>query len=288
VVPFAIKLGKLIPPVAVRLRRDFSTLLALISAHALLHRSTRAADQQGRIVATVADYAVVHDLVAKLFAEGIEATVPATVRETVEAVRAGEAEEVSLTLLAKKLGLDKNSAHHRVRKAIKLGYLANREEKRGKPARIAIADHLPDELEILPDPTLLECWSVGAGVKEEGDVSDGTPQAEPDKSPEIAIKPTAKTEKQPESGGLPEAAVTSTPSQPYPPEPHSNTPTPPTEPEETAWLPRAWCGCTPSAAGSGCVSIHSPKGPPAEEGTHDNAKEAPNRLDADNGAAFEP
>jgi hypothetical protein len=176
IVPFAVALAERIPPVAVRLRRDFSTLLALIAAHALLHRSTRAADQQGRIIATPADYAAVHDLVAKLFAEGIEATVPPIVRATVEAVGevtvgergVGEAAEVSLTLLAKKLGLDKNSAHHRVRKAISRGYLVNREEKRGKPARIAIADPLPDELEILPDPTVLECWSEDGGVKGKG------------------------------------------------------------------------------------------------------------------------
>jgi hypothetical protein len=190
VIPFAVALSEKIPPVAVRLRRDFSTLLALIAAHALLHRSTRTVDEQGRIIATPADYRAVHDLVAKLFAEGIEATVPPIVRETVEAVRevtvgeggvgeggVGEAAEVSLTLLAKKLGLDKNSAHHRVRKATERGYLVNREEKRGKPARIAIADPLPDELEILPDPTVLECWSVDGGVKgKEGDA------IEPEKS----------------------------------------------------------------------------------------------------------
>jgi hypothetical protein len=215
VIPFAVALSKKIPPVAVRLRRDFSTLLALISAHALLHRSTRATDQQGRIIATPADYAAVHDLVAKLFAEGIEATVPPIVRETVEAVRevtvgvgvGGVLEgpqEVSLTLLAKKLGLDKNSAHHRVRKATERGYLVNREEKRGKPARIAIADPLPDELEILPDPAVLECWSADGGVKgQDGDA------IEPEKS----------------DGAAPSL---------LPPGSLSNTPTPPTGPEVCA------------------------------------------------------
>ena len=78
-VPFAGKLADLIPPVAVRLRRDFKLLLTLIRAHALLHRATRDRDNQGRIVATVADYAAVGALVEKLFSEGIEATVPATI-----------------------------------------------------------------------------------------------------------------------------------------------------------------------------------------------------------------
>src|SRR5262249_9842664 len=123
-----------------------------------------------------ADYAVVRELVAKLFAEGIEATVPETIRETVAAVGAcvgGGVGEVSLTALAKRMRLDKNSVHHRVRKAIGRGYLINREEKRGMPARIAIADPLPDEIEILP--ILDDCWSVGAsteGIKKEKDDED--------------------------------------------------------------------------------------------------------------------
>jgi hypothetical protein len=85
-IPYAKKLAELIPPVAVRLRRDFGALLHLIRAHALLHQTTREQDTQGRIVATIEDYAVVRELVADLVSEGIEATVPATVRETVEAV----------------------------------------------------------------------------------------------------------------------------------------------------------------------------------------------------------
>jgi hypothetical protein len=87
-VPFATALAKSIPPVAVRLRRDFKLLLTLIRAHALLHRETRGRDERGRIVATLADYAAVRELVDRLFSEGLEATVSATVRETVEAVAA--------------------------------------------------------------------------------------------------------------------------------------------------------------------------------------------------------
>jgi hypothetical protein len=112
-------------------------LLALIGAHALLHRSTRATDQQGRIVATPADYAAVHNLVAELFAEGVEATVRPIVRETVEAVAAME-QPTSLSKLARLLKLDKNTVHNRVRKAIAAGFLTNEETKRGRPARILL------------------------------------------------------------------------------------------------------------------------------------------------------
>src|SRR5262249_17362187 len=163
-----------IPPVAVRLRRDFGMLLSLIRPHALLHRETRDKDDQGRIVATTADYVAIKHLVEKLFAEGIEATVPATVRETVEAVRKclaaggrGQTADgdptVSLTALAKKLKLDKNSVHHRVKKAIVAGYLANQETRKGKAAQIVLAEALPEEIEVLPDPAVLECWSHYGG-----------------------------------------------------------------------------------------------------------------------------
>jgi len=188
-VPFARKLADLIPPIAVRLRRDFKLLLTLIRAHALLHRATRGHDNQGRIIATVADYEAVRELVAKLFAEGIEATVPKTIRETVAAVAAGIG-EVSLASLAQKMKLDKSAVHHRVKKAIDRGYLVNREEKRGMPARIATADPLPDEIEILPDPDALEdrC-SVEApmeGIKEEEVEEDDASEPE---QPETLLPP---------------------------------------------------------------------------------------------------
>src|SRR5262249_32301875 len=76
--------------------------------------------------------------------------------------------------LAKEMGLDKNSAHHRVRKAIERGYLVNREDKRGMPARIALADPLPEEIVILPDPEVLECCSVG--VMTEGETKQKRPR----------------------------------------------------------------------------------------------------------------
>jgi hypothetical protein len=159
-IPYAPMLSDAIPPIAVRLRRDFPALLSLIRAHALLHRETRARDDRGYIVATVADYTAVYGLVEKLFGEGIEATVPAIVRETVEKVAellADGASAVSATALAKALQLDKGAIHHRVGKAIKAGYLVNQQDRKGKPAQYFLGDPLPGELEILPAPGAVEC-----------------------------------------------------------------------------------------------------------------------------------
>jgi len=63
VIPYAGWLAEKIPPVAVRLRRDFRALLRLIETHAILHQLNRATDDQGRIVATEADYLAVRELV---------------------------------------------------------------------------------------------------------------------------------------------------------------------------------------------------------------------------------
>jgi hypothetical protein len=160
-VPFATQLAGLIPPVAVRLRRDFTLLLSLIKAHALLHRKTRPADDENRVVATLTDYAVVRDLIVDLFAEGIEATVPKTVSETVEAVKMLGGADVSLTALAAKLQLDKNPTHHRVRKAIERGFLVNNEPAKGRPLKLCIGDPITATTEILPEINKLgDCCSV--------------------------------------------------------------------------------------------------------------------------------
>jgi hypothetical protein len=158
VIPFAPRLAELVPPAAVRLRRDFSVVLNLIRAHAILQQKSRARDGDGQIVASLADYAAVRDLILDLISEGVEVVISPATRDTVDAVRqltetAGGAPTVQA--VARFLGLDKSSAWRRVRKATADGYLVNSEERRGHPARLALGDHLPDEREILPAPELL-------------------------------------------------------------------------------------------------------------------------------------
>ena len=162
-VPFAGQLANLVPPVAVRVRRDFGLLLSLVRSHALLHRESRSRDELGRIIATLSDYTAVRNPVADLFAEGIEATVPATVRETVEAIAALGKDEVSLGAISKALKLDKSTTSRRVNVAVSKGYLANLEDRKGRPARIAVGDPMPDPIEILPSvDELAERCSVAA------------------------------------------------------------------------------------------------------------------------------
>lgn len=70
VIPYASALAERIPLAAMRLRRDFGQLLALIRARAILHQATRERDGEGQILATLEDYAVVRTLVVDLIAEG--------------------------------------------------------------------------------------------------------------------------------------------------------------------------------------------------------------------------
>jgi hypothetical protein len=174
-VPFAVALADMVPPAAVRLRRDFGAVLGLIKAHALLHRASRDF-VDGCTVATIDDYAAVRVLVADLVAQGVEATVSAATRETVAAVsEAADPEGVSLTLLAKRLQLDKGTVSRRWRVARDGGYLRNLEDQRGKPARIVLGDPLPDELEILPSAETLRVRCVVAPGEEPEDAGPGGP-----------------------------------------------------------------------------------------------------------------
>jgi hypothetical protein len=155
-IPYAKALAGLIPPLAVRLRRDFSAVLNLIRAHALLHQTNRERDDQGQVIATLGDYRIVRELVADLVAEGVDATVSETVRETVEVVRRlvdeGDDDAVSLVPIAEELELDKSAASRRVRTAISKGFVKNLEDTRGKPGRYVPGDEMPDDVVVLPTP----------------------------------------------------------------------------------------------------------------------------------------
>jgi hypothetical protein len=157
VIPFADVIAPLIPPVAVRLRRDFPTVMSLVQAHALLHQASRKRDSEGRIIATLVDYAVVRELERGFMAEAAEQSVPKTVRETVTAV-----EEVlhgkhlnlsgaTIREIADRLGIDRSAAHRRVRESIARGFLTSAEQaKQGKITHVVLGDPLPEDTTLLP------------------------------------------------------------------------------------------------------------------------------------------
>ena len=140
-------------------------LINLIKSHAILHQASRDRSEKGMVVAETDDYAAVYALVANSFAEGLNAVVPAIIRETVEAVRKEQTDKgphdgytaptVTVVEIAKALGLDKSTTLRRVHVAIDRGYLVNHEDRKGRPAQIVLGEPLPDEIEILPRPETL-------------------------------------------------------------------------------------------------------------------------------------
>jgi hypothetical protein len=177
-IPYAPRLAKMVRPVAVRLRRDFKTVLTLIWAHALLHQASRRKDARGRIVAEVADYAAIRELVADLVAESAEIAIRPEVRETVRAVAElleDGKEEVTQTDIKKVLKLDKSVVSRRVAAALDAGVLRNLEDRRGKRARLVLGDPLPEEIELLPKPEQLHgCTVVERGKSASPDPWNGS------------------------------------------------------------------------------------------------------------------
>jgi hypothetical protein len=182
-IPYAGSLAERMGDVAVRLRRDFSVVLSLIKAHAVLHQASRERDTEGRVVATLADYARVRELVSGLISEGVEATVPKTVRETVEAVEnviEGWGKDYATNkAVAEELEIDKAAALRRARAAIGRGYLKNLEDRKGHPAQLVLAEEMPEDQEILPAPKDLDEGMSGCTVDHD---SEGIPHPPPPSS----------------------------------------------------------------------------------------------------------
>lgn len=159
VIPYGEVLADQLPPVAVRMRRDFMRLLGFVKAHCLLHQATRETDKKGRLIATIEDYAVVRELVAGHMSADAGATVRPEVRQVVEAVAelreamsASPEEGVKQREIVQHLDLEKGTVSRRVRDALRDGYLRNLETRRGHPHKLVLGDPIPDEIVLLPEP----------------------------------------------------------------------------------------------------------------------------------------
>jgi hypothetical protein len=148
IIPFAKALAKLVPANAVRIRRDFRQLLTYIQAAALLHQCQRERTAEGKILATLDDYARVRELLAPIFDAVLADGVTPVIRETVEAIKNGE--EIAASELAKRLELPKQTASYRSKRAIAGGWLVNSETRRGCPAKLSLGSPLPEVRAALP------------------------------------------------------------------------------------------------------------------------------------------
>lgn len=178
-IPFSRALAEKVPADQVRARRDFTQLLTLIEAHALLHQRQRRRDDYDRIVADERDYQAVYNLALPIFgaiaAEGVTPIVRETVRAVELLVPTG-ADPTTVLKVAEQLGVHKSVASRRVTTSIKGGWLINDEEKRGRPFKLRLGDPLPEERVALPSPDVLfpiPLPSNPATVQPEGEISHG-------------------------------------------------------------------------------------------------------------------
>ncbi|MDP9236363.1 MAG: hypothetical protein M3P30_03025 [Chloroflexota bacterium] len=156
-IPYANLLAETVPADHVRMRRDFRQLLTMVETIAMLYQRQRDADGDGRIIARLDDYGQARTLLMEVFQVAASGGVTAAVRETVDAVNRRYV-DVALTkqMVADELKLSKDTAWHRIRRAISLGYLSNDETRKGRPAQIRPGDPLPDDRPALPTVEQLE------------------------------------------------------------------------------------------------------------------------------------
>ena len=148
VVPFAEEITDLIPPRAVALRRHGKQLFTAIMTIAFMHQLSREHTADGKIIATVDDYAQARKLLAPLFQSVVSEGLPDALRETVEAVKKDET--LTVAEIAKRLKVSKSAASSRVKRAIREGWLQNKEHRKGHAAQVKHGGPLPDATTGLP------------------------------------------------------------------------------------------------------------------------------------------
>jgi len=158
-IPFAKQLAECVPTLAIRIRRDFPKLLELIAASAMLHQAQRQKAGDGCLIASLDDYRVVHDVVQEVFGAAQQDGLTDKQRKAVAAVIATQensAPGVSLTVVARHLGIDKSAASRRLANPVAQGFVKNLESQKGHPARYAPGEPLPAAVSTLPTPETLE------------------------------------------------------------------------------------------------------------------------------------
>lgn len=186
VIPYAEALASLVPDgLGVRARRDFPQLLTCIKTIALLHCCQRQRTTDGAIIAEISDYAYARDLLGTVYESVAAGGVTDVILDTVKAINIGET--VSLTELARRLGIVKSTASWRVGRAIAAGLLVNGETRRNHEMKLSRSAALPGAVEVLPDPDRVwEVYETSLGEvaipasRTNTDVPDGTPERDQD------------------------------------------------------------------------------------------------------------
>jgi hypothetical protein len=159
----------------VRFRRDVGALFSFIKASALLHQAQRQVDAQGRVVATIDDYALAHPIFSKVMAQSSGKAVSDNVRQVVKLIAElarpagtkptnckfqriatsglGSEVVISSEQIGTATGIGKSAAYRAVLAALELGFLTNNETRPRKSFRLVLKQDVDDVgASLLPDP----------------------------------------------------------------------------------------------------------------------------------------
>lgn len=195
VVPFAESLAAHLAsqPQETRIVRDFARLLSLIKAATVICQAQRHRDERGRLVADLADYETVFELVAEIY-RASSSGAGCKVREVVAAVADHLAKghpHASQADIQLALGLSKASVSRRVGAAKRGRWLVDDETRKGHPAKLQIGEQLPSEGG-LPSLEQLGCSTVSALTDASSDGLVAPSHDEPDHQ--------SASEQEPEAG----------------------------------------------------------------------------------------
>ncbi len=156
-IPYAVSLAELTNCDKSRIRRDIDAVHNLIGAHAVIHQKNRKINSDGIVIANKEDYSVVYKLISKALSSTISASRSdiEIVREVKRALKESQNDSISMTELAKRLGVDKATVSRNLESPISKGYIVNKETRKGKPAKLTIGKPIEEDIRILPSPKKL-------------------------------------------------------------------------------------------------------------------------------------
>lgn len=174
-VPFARAISDLLPSGAVRIRRDFSHLLGVIKAIALLHQAQRPRNERGYVLATIDDYKLARWLLEDIFTATTSSGLTPAIKETVQAVAtlSHGGTTVSEQQLVDHFKLAKATISYRVKRAIGGGWLVNKSTQRGNPAQLVSGAPLPQDTLLPSAEDVLMC-----SQRQQGHSNTPTPACE--------------------------------------------------------------------------------------------------------------
>jgi hypothetical protein len=149
-VPYAENLGFLITRVVAmpRIARDVVRIVSLIMAVTVLRHTHRQRDADGRYIAELEDYQTVCDLIGEMFEASVTGATK-KIRAMVTAVAELEKQPrrpITKIMVAKHLGIDRNTASKHVDSAIRMRWLDNAETRGGRQAVLQPGEPVPERL----------------------------------------------------------------------------------------------------------------------------------------------